>query len=462
MLFHTTEFLLFLVAFTLAYALVRERLRWRNLLVVAASHVFYGWWDWRFLGLLLFSSWLDYRAGIGMARARHEAGRRRWLVVSVAGNLGVLCFFKYFGFFMESFHALLGRLGVSEPSWTWNIILPVGISFYTFQTLSYSIDVYRRRIEPTHDWTAFFAYVAFFPQLVAGPIERGSHLLPQFLTTRRIRAEDLEEGAWLVTWGFFKKVVVADQLAPFADLAFGDGPRVAAVVLLGVLAFAGQIYGDFSGYSDIARGLARWFGFDLMQNFNLPYTAGSVREFWQRWHISLSTWLRDYLYIPMGGSRSGEWRTRRNLMITMVLGGLWHGAAWTFVLWGAWHGIALAVHRAWSSRARLPRWAGWILTMLVVGYGWMLFRAESLADLAALHAALLDWSAPGWIGGFALGVAARWMPLILVQAWQLRKGDLLAPMRAHWAVRAPLMGLFLVAIAAYWQQDRTPFIYFQF
>lgn len=464
MLFHSTEFLIFLGAFVLGYWLVRRDLRTRNLLIVAASYLFYGWWDWRFLGLLAFTSVVDYGIGLALGRADDPRVRRRWLRISLVINLGVLGFFKYFGFFLESFRALLLRAGIDDPSWTWNVILPVGISFYTFQSLSYSLDVYYRRIEPTRDLTAFLAFVSFFPQLVAGPIERATHLLPQFQSPREIRPIDLEEGLWLILWGLFKKVVVADHLAPYAELAFDGGPVAAPVVLLGVAAFAGQIYGDFSGYSDVARGLSRIFGFDLCLNFNLPYAATSLRDFWHRWHISLSTWLRDYLYVPLGGNRGSETRTRINLLLTMVLGGLWHGAAWTFVLWGAWHGGALVVQRWWNHRAgaRLPAPAAWLLTMSVVAYGWLLFRAGSLARLAELHAAFGQWSSPDWLGDFALGVAGWWLPLAVAQAWQWRRGDLLAPWRDPGPFRWLLQGFLLVALVAFWESDASPFLYFQF
>jgi D-alanyl-lipoteichoic acid acyltransferase DltB (MBOAT superfamily) len=462
MLFHSNEFLLFLGAFLLFYWRVRGNLHARNVLVVAASYLFYGWWDWRFLGLLLFSSGVDFWVGLAMARSPDGPPRRRWLKLSLATNLGVLGFFKYFNFFLESFHGVLRAAGVEHPSWTWNIILPVGISFYTFQTLSYTLDVYYRRIEPTRDLIAFLAFVSFFPQLVAGPIERASHLLPQFQTPRLITPDDLKEGVWLILWGLFKKVVVADNLARHAELAFDHSIVSGPVVLLGTLAFAGQIYGDFSGYSDIARGLGRVLGFDLRLNFNLPYVASNVREFWRRWHISLSTWLRDYLYVPLGGNRRGESRTRINLLLTMILGGLWHGASWNFAFWGAWHGVALVIHRAWSERVRLPAAMGWVLTLTVVGYGWLLFRAGSMTNVARLHHALIHWSAPPWITDFTLGIAAWWLPLALVQFWQWHSRDLLAPLRCPRWILLFIEGALVMAIASYWQREAAPFIYFQF
>ena len=359
MLFNSGIFLQFFAAFLLLYHLCRERLNARNALIVAASYFFYGWWDARFVTLLFLTSLVDYVAGRRVEDASTQGGRRLWLAVSVAANLGVLGFFKYCNFFAASFATLLGALGLRADPWTLNLILPVGISFYTFQSMSYTLDVYRRQIPATRDLLGFLAYVSFFPQLVAGPIERARHLLPQFATERVITATHLREGLWLILWGFFKKVVVADNLAPLVEMVYGGPIASGPAIALGTLAFAFQIYGDFSGYSDIARGLARVLGFDLMVNFNHPYLAGSPREFWRRWHISLSTWLRDYLYISLGGNRRGPWRTRLNLMLTMLLGGLWHGAAWHFVWWGAWHGLGLVLTRG-RGRARSSgrRWPG--------------------------------------------------------------------------------------------------------
>ncbi len=464
MLFHATEFLIFLAAFLLLYVLVRAHLRLRNLLIVAASYLFYGWWDWRFLGLLVLSSVVDFQVGLGLSRATTTPQRRAWLALTLLFNLGLLGTFKYFGFFLDSFHTLLDSLGVQHASWTWHIVLPVGISFYTFQSLGYTLDVYHRRIEPSRDWVGFLAFVSFFPQLVAGPIERASHLLPQFQQTRRIRLQDLENGAWLILWGLFKKVVLADQLAPFAELAFDHEIRSAPILLLGVLAFAGQIYGDFSGYSDIARGTASLLGFELMRNFDRPYAATHLRDFWRRWHVSLSTWMRDYVYVPLGGNRGSETRTSANLLITFLLAGLWHGAAWNFVLWGAWHGLGLIVQRQWSLHFKrsMPRPLGWLLTTATVGYGWMLFRATTPGSLARVHASLLTWTAPGWFGDAALGVLPWLLPLLAFEFWPGAAPSPAAVGRLPHAARGALAGLLVLAIAAYWERDSVPFLYFQF
>ena len=345
MLFNSDLFLKFFAAFLLLYFLVRHQLVWRNVLIVIASYTFYGWWDYRFLSLLVISSLLDFVVGRCLQGIERPARRKLLLALSIAGNLTILGFFKYYDFFAASLASLLTELGMPFNVRTLGIILPVGISFYTFQTMSYAIDVYRRQITATRNLINFLAFVSFFPQLVAGPIERAGHLLPQFERTLAITAAMLEEGLWLVLWGMFKKVVLADNLAPLVDLVYQPTTVSGPLVLLGTVAFAFQIYCDFSGYSDIARGTAKFLGFDIMVNFNVPYAAANLREFWQRWHISLSTWLRDYLYISLGGNRRGPARTYLNLLLTMLLGGLWHGAAWNFVLWGLWHGGGLVVSR---------------------------------------------------------------------------------------------------------------------
>jgi D-alanyl-lipoteichoic acid acyltransferase DltB (MBOAT superfamily) len=468
MLFNSGVFFQFLAAFLLLYYLVRNRLWARNALLLGAGYLFYGWWDYRFLALLLATSLLDFYVGRGLAVCERPRGRRLLVACSLAGNLGMLGFFKYYNFFVDSFAALAARAGFAVEPRLLNVVLPVGISFYTFQTLSYTLDVYRREVPATRNLLNFLAYVSFFPQLVAGPIERATHLLPQFEQTRTITRPMLAEGVWLAIWGLFKKVVVADNLGPLVDLAYGVRDPGAPLVLLGTLAFAGQIYGDFSGYSDIARGLARLLGFELRLNFNLPYLATSPRDFWRRWHISLSTWLRDYLYRPLGGNRKGPRRTHLNLLLTMLLGGLWHGAAWNFVLWGLWHGAALAIDRALRRGAATPDTSrlrsvlGWIGTLLVVGYGWLLFRAGSVGEVVALTRALAQWHVPVWLPNFALVLAVFSLPLAAVQGWQWRAGDLLVPLRAPAAVRVLLEGALVLAIVTFWRRNGTPFIYFQF
>ncbi|MFO1490970.1 MAG: MBOAT family O-acyltransferase [Kiritimatiellia bacterium] len=342
MVFNSFVFVLFFLVVYGLYVILRHRAQ--NVLLLVASYVFYGWWDWRFLSLVFASTLLDYVCGLKIVD--DPVRRKLWIGISMTGNLGLLFFFKYFNFFAASTAALLHSLGLEAGWTTLNIVLPVGISFYTFQTMSYTLDIYRGTLAPTRSLLNFSLYVAFFPQLVAGPIERASHLLPQVEKPRRPTYQGLREGFWLILHGYLLKVVVADNLGPFADEIFNHPESARGLAVpLALAAFAFQIYGDFAGYSNIARGLCKWMGFDLMVNFRMPYFATNPSDFWRRWHISLSTWLRDYLYIPLGGNRGGPARTHRNLLLTMVLGGLWHGAAWHFVAWGLYHGLLLSGHR---------------------------------------------------------------------------------------------------------------------
>lgn len=486
MLFNSGVFLKFFAAFLLLYWLLRNSLSARNLLIVAASYLFYGWWDYRFLSLIFVSSMVDYAAGLALTSYKEQRQRKWVLAAALSANLIILGFFKYYDFFVESFVTMLAQWGVQCNLKTLGIILPVGISFYTFQTMSYSIDVYRGEIRATRSLLNFLAYVSFFPQLVAGPIERGRHLLPQFEKTQSITLPMLNEGMWLMLWGMFKKVVLADNLAPLVDMVYQNSAYSAPAVVLGTIAFALQIYLDFSGYSDIARGSALVLGFDIMINFNIPYMAKSVREFWQRWHISLSTWLRDYLYIPLGGNRRGKLRTHGNLLTTMVLGGLWHGAAWNFVLWGTWHGIGLVGQRVLGGRARPPGAPvaqaealsrislrvfplrlsasafAWLFTMLFVLYGWLLFRARSVDQIIAMTRALGSFSAPFWIGSLLLNLAVFAAPVMLMEVWQAKNGGYEAPLTLPGWFRVILEGGLLLAIILFWEKDKVPFIYFQF
>jgi len=500
MLFNSGVFLKFFAAFLLLYWLARNSLKARNLLIVAASYLFYGWWTppgadksfsadfagyvlaavWqcRFLGLLFATSVLDFSVGLGLERLRSPWARKLLLALSIVANLSVLGFFKYCDFFISSTAAVLAQFGVSTQSHLLGIILPVGISFYTFQSMSYALDVYRRQIPATRSFVNFLAFVSFFPQLVAGPIERASHLLPQFGRTVVITRALLEEGLWLILWGMFKKVALADNFAPLVKMVYHNSSYSAPTVILGTVAFALQIYCDFSGYSDIARGTARVLGFDILWNFNLPYAATSLRDFWRRWHISLSTWLRDYLYISLGGNRRGPARGYFNLIVTMLLGGLWHGAAWHFVLFGAWHGVGLAVQRALANRNPSPRADGhssfvirhsslrrvlaWLGTMLFVLYGWLLFRAGSWQQVLDLTRALADWTSPPWMGSFVLNLVMFAAPLVLIEAWQVRRKNLLAPLTLPGWGKAALQGALLIGILLFWQKEKMPFIYFQF
>jgi D-alanyl-lipoteichoic acid acyltransferase DltB (MBOAT superfamily) len=347
MIFNSLTFLTFIAIFLPGYFLLKgkARLLWS----LAGSYLFYGWWDWRFLGLIFLSTLVDYWLGLQIDRQTDEKKRYRMMTFSCVLNLTFLGFFKYFDFFIESFRGLLVQLGLEPDIGTLDIILPVGISFYTFQSMSYTIDVYRRYLKPEPDFLKYATFVAFWPQLVAGPIVRASDFLPQFNKDHEFNWNRVISGTGRILWGFFKKCAVADSLAPFVDQCFAEPNAFASInLLIGVLFYSFQIYCDFSGYSDIAIGFARILGFDFIENFRTPYFSQSFSEFWTRWHISLSSWLRDYLYIPLGGNRSGKFNTYRNNMLTMLLGGLWHGANWTFVFWGFLHGLYLIGQRALS------------------------------------------------------------------------------------------------------------------
>jgi len=468
MLFNSVEFAWFLPLALVLYWVLRRSVRGQNALLVVTSYVFYGWWDWRFLSLIVVSTILDYSVARGLG-ATSRSGRRRLLVtLSVVGNLGILGFFKYCDFFVRSAASVLGALGLDADLQVLGIILPVGISFYTFQTMSYTIDVYRGRMEPVRDVLSVAAFVAFFPQLVAGPIERGSRLLPQIRKPRRLTPSGVEEGFWLIVFGLFKKCVVADNLAILVERAYTTADS-SAMIVLGTVAFAFQIYGDFSGYSDIARGVSKWFGIDLMVNFRAPYVARSIQEFWRRWHISLSTWLRDYLYIPLGGNRKGPKRTYVNLLLTMLLGGLWHGAAWNFVAWGAWHGGLLGLHRyvlaGREAIRRGPVWnvVSWTSTFVVVLVSWLLFRARSMGHAWSLLTTVFAGGEPSLFGvGEVCALVALIVPVVLLDLWQERTGRQTPESGGPVLRRALLAGCLMAAIVVFGSFSGREFIYFQF
>lgn len=475
MAFNSFAFAVFLPVVVGLYWLLYRRTRWQNWLLLVASYVFYGWWDWRFLSLLAISTVVDHLVAsrihtISGTDADSERRRRRWLVLSVVTNLGILGFFKYFNFFAGSMQALLASVGVEADPFYLNVILPVGISFYTFQTLSYTVDVYRREMPPARSFWDFALYVAFFPQLVAGPIERAVALVPQIEQPRRFDRLQFTDGLHLIFWGLFKKVYVADNLAPVVNSTFGDPTASGWQVLVGIYAFAFQIYCDFSGYSDIARGCAKAMGFELMHNFRFPYVSKNPSEFWRRWHISLSTWLRDYLYIPLGGNRGSALLTYRNLGLTMLLGGLWHGATWLFVLWGAYQGLLLIAHRLYTeSRGERPASDGLAsrLVRVVVMFqfvclGWLIFRGESLSQIGSMLGRLLTWSGTvDWSAGMPLLTFAG--PLLLVEAvlgWSRRE----ALYHLTWlpsGLRAVGYGALFYLFAFHGASSQS-FIYFQF
>ncbi len=465
MVFNSIEFLIFLAVVYSLYAVLAHRPQ--NLMLLAASYVFYGWWDWRFLSLVLFSTVFDYFVALGIPRCKSETSRRALISASVCMNLGFLSFFKYFNFFVDSAVTALNRIGVHADPLTLQIVLPVGISFYTFQAMSYTIDVYRRELEPTRRFLDFALYISFFPQLVAGPIERATHLLPQVQNPRVITYLGVREGAWLILRGFFKKVVVADNLAVIANTVFNHpADHHGVAVLLGIYAFAFQIYCDFSGYSDIARGCAKLMGFELMQNFRIPYLSQNPQEFWRRWHISLSTWLRDYLYIPLGGNKKGTFNTYRNLFLTMLLGGLWHGAAWNFIAWGAYQGLLLIIHRLIVGRVQ-PKARPFLARLLFVTVmfqftclGWVFFRINHMSDLPILLQNLLSTGPypAEWLPAMLVALA----PLCLMEFMDERHGDVSFVHKLPALTKLAGYAVLFSYIVFCGKTDGEQFIYFQF
>jgi alginate O-acetyltransferase complex protein AlgI len=525
MLFNSSIFAVFFAFFFPLYLLVRRNIFWRNALLIVASYAFYGWWDARFLILVAISTAVDYLAALGASgktvRPRdvlksaaflaavtlgsllfarrdawlaplvaagmllalgwikaigHVAPQRRprlWLYLSLFTNLGILGFFKYFNFFVGSLVSLLEIFDVKLDAPTASIILPVGLSFYTFQALSRTIDCYRRRFEPQYSIVNYAAYHAFFPQLVAGPIERAGHLMPQFEMTRPLDAHSFFSGALLFVWGLYQKIVIADNVAPIADMVFSaPAGQTSAATLAALLAFTLQIYCDFCGYSNMARGLARCLGFDLMMNFNLPYFARTPSEFWQRWHISLSSWLRDYLYITLGGNRKGQTRMYANLMVTMLLGGLWHGAAWNFVIWGGWHGAIQVLYRTMRIDRLIERWpcstpqgfllhvCAWASTMSLVVIGWVFFVAHTLPDTRAVLTALAGTT--GYPNNAFWTLAAYGAPLALVEVYQRSSGQLEVLNVGPFIVRYTAALSVLLTIIAFSARGGREFIYFNF
>lgn len=475
MLFTTLTYVLFLGAIFAVYWSVASHRRLQNALLLAGGYVFYGWWDWRFCSLMLFSSAWDFGAAHLLARSSALASRRAILAAGVGVNLAILGFFKYWNFFAENLQALAHTVGLSVSPALLSVILPVGISFYTFQSISYLIDVYRRQAEPCRSPLDYFTFVAFFPQLMAGPIERAHHMLPQFAAPRRFDAARATDGCRQILWGFFKKLTIADQLAPIADLYFGSpASATGGQLLVATLAFTFQIYCDFSAYSDIALGSARLLGIDLMRNFDRPYFATSPQDFWRRWHISLSTWFRDYVYIPLGGSRTSAPRRALNLLVTFLVSGLWHGASWNFVIWGGIHGLAVMpsalLKKSSGAPAQRSLWlaaSGLVGTFALVAFAWIFFRAATVSDSFLILQKIALAPLSGADEAFAasrLGtkVVALVASLMLVEWWQRRRAHPLDiahwPRLLRWAVY-----LLLVAVTLLWGTHRSgQFIYFQF
>ena len=450
----------------------QSRVKVRNLFLLAASYVFYGWWEYRFLGLIVLSSVVDFFCGKSIFQAKTRKAKRFFLSMSLLVNLGILFFFKYYGFFIDELTVLFEAWGYTVRSTSLNIILPIGISFYTFQTLSYTLDIYRGRLSPTNDAVAFFTFVSFFPQLVAGPIERAKHLLPQFSALKKFDYDLAANGFRQLLWGFFAKIAVADSVAPIVESIFTHHETTGAGTLaLGAILFSIQIFGDFAGYSNIAVGTAAILGFDLMQNFNMPFFSRNIREFWSRWHISLSTWFRDYVYIPMGGNRCSNFRYMINVMITFVVSGLWHGANWTFLAWGSLHGLFYLLAKPFSSKSRsdnlqLKQWPAMLGTFLLVVIAFIFFRAENL-EQAWRFLSRIAWMEKGqnimdFVSIRKVVPAIFFSILLFIVEWyQRERRHGLDIAFARPLVRHVAYYLVISAILFAFQTDRV-FIYFQF
>lgn len=477
MLFNSIIFLIYLPIVFILYWFVFRKLRLQNAFVVVASYVFYGWWDWKFLLLIFFTTICSYISGVLIERNESIKVKRIYLWSNIIINIGVLCLFKYYNFFVSNLQSLLSTVGIQLDDITLNLILPVGISFYTFQALSYSIDVYRKKLDATKDIIAFFAFISFFPQLVAGPIERATNLLPQFLKSRSFDYVKAVDGCRQILWGFFKKVLIADNCAVYVNNVFGNFDEYGGLNLwVAAFCFSLQIYGDFSGYSDIAIGVSKLFGINLMRNFRTPYFSRDIAEFWRRWHISLTTWFRDYIYIPLGGSRGTKGQIIRNTAVIFLISGLWHGAEWTFVVWGAYHSIlfipliALGKNRKYldePGKKYLPAMSESVLmayTFLLVLIGWVIFRADNITKAwHYIERMFTDWS---FTSEYPVKGLVVWIPLLFVVEWVERRKEHPFQISGHGLLKyAPVrwcMYLGLVLACLFFFDTTSDFIYFQF
>jgi D-alanyl-lipoteichoic acid acyltransferase DltB (MBOAT superfamily) len=473
MQFNSWAFVIFLAVVFSIYLILQRHHRFQNILLLVSSYIFYGFWDWRFISLLAISTTVDYFVGRKIAGMEDRRKRIILLLISVATNFTILGFFKYFNFFSNSLEHFLQLFGMQPDSFTLHILLPIGISFYTFQSLSYTIDIYRRKLSPAKNFLDFALFVSFFPQLVAGPIERASRLLPQITSRRKIDISSIEIGLWLILWGFFLKVVVADNAASVANQIFNDHQSHQGLdIIIGIFAFTMQIYGDFAGYSNIARGVSKLLGFDIMINFKFPYLATNPSDFWKRWHISLSTWLRDYLYIPLGGNRHGKLGTFRNIMITMLLGGLWHGASWTFVFWGAYHGTLLIGHRFFveiqnrlkfsmdfTDALKTPIKIAFMFCLTMIG--WLIFRSQSFDQLIYMATHWGFSVGPNSVK-YIIGFIPFVIPMAVIHLLQSAKGDLLYVLDLDRISRGFLYAFIVIMIIVFGVRESTEFIYFRF
>ncbi|MBF0357488.1 MAG: MBOAT family protein [Magnetococcales bacterium] len=482
MLFNSSVFFIFIAIFFLFWPLAKQKKNLRFAYLITASFFFYGWWDYRFLFLIIASGLLDYLLAFRIAKSSSLPKKRFFLFASLLGNIGSLACFKYLGFFAENLSLLLAGVGI-EASLHENIpafmlILPIGISFYTFQSMSYTIDVYFGRIKPTDNILHFFAYLAMFPQLVAGPILRAKDILPQLLVNRSISEAERWSALQRVVFGFFKKVVIADNLAPIVAAGFASDPDSGTGLYWWfiVTAFAVQIYCDFSGYSDIAIGIAKWMGYDFKTNFNHPYISRSLREFWTRWHISLSSWFRDYLYIPLGGSSRGSWHSYINLFVVFIISGFWHGAAWNFIVWGMLHGLFLSLERLSGWPGRISGWWGGgllatILVIIQVWIGWVFFRSESFSQ--AVDILTMMFTLQGGLSFGGVGLSISWqhlqvggltMAIIffreLYVGYSERSGKSWTILESR--VFGPLFLAVLIVVSIFFRGAGDEFIYFQF
>lgn len=483
MVFNSLEFFIFLpTVFFLYWFVFKKHLKAQNILILVASYLFYGLWDWRFLSLILLSTLIDYVVALKIHATNAPNTRKRWLWVSIFFNLGLLGFFKYYNFFVDSWVDMVSLFGYEiKSTWTLRVILPVGISFYTFQTMSYSFDVYYKKLKPTSDFLSFAAFVSFFPQLVAGPIERASHLLSQILEKRRFSYDQAADGIKLILWGLFKKVVIADGLAPIVDDIFTNySQHTASTLILGVTLFSFQVYGDFSGYSDIAIGTSKLFGIELMSNFKFPNFSRNVAEYWQRWHVSLSTWFRHYLYIPLGGSKGSKLLSVRNICIVFLVSGFWHGANWTFIFWGGFHALAfipvflmgrntiykdsvVGEHTVFPTLTEVGQV---VLTFSIVTFSRIFFRSETLTDaFGYINRIFSNFSYETYQHPMGYRMIDYYLLVILfvIYEYSIRK-DERSPFKFRYkAVRFVIYTLIILLMLLFYDSgvDRS-FIYFQF
>lgn len=477
MIFNSVIFaIFFIVVFYLYWLVFRNNVRFRNIFLVIVSYAFYGWWDWRFLSLIIFSSIVDFIIGQRIYVEQNESKRKLLLRVSLMVNLGFLGFFKYFNFFVDSFIQTFSVFGITLNEVTLDIILPVGISFYTFQTLSYTIDIYYKKLEPTKDVFAFFAFVSFFPQLVAGPIERARNLLPQFFEEKKFEYSNFRSGLFLMAWGFFQKIVIADRLARYVDAAYSDVENLHGLpAFYAMLFFAFQLYLDFSAYSSIAIGCARLMGFDLSLNFRRPYLASSFSDFWKRWHITLSSWFRDYVYIPLGGNKVSNLKLYRNIFIVFLLSGLWHGASWNFVLWGGLNALYIVLFDRFFNSER-SGFVQRLISSVFVSFMWaislVLFRAQTFSDAITLYKNIFTESNKSiynykLVESEFLFLMAMLVLLMVVEIINERKEDLLekfynANTLLRWTVYLVLV-LSIIFVGSYGEGlPASNFVYFQF